>query len=151
MFSDKHRFGKMLLIFTLILALCYYGYCKGPETEKPELRDYLNNAELFDGRELISPYSKVGNVTKDSFELIYDNGRSRIVVIGDADGLETGDIVSVKAIFRKDGFLELEELHVHKNLDIQWYVSLIPIPFVILFFFREFGFSRRKLEFKWRR
>ncbi|MGB2843053.1 MAG: hypothetical protein WBC40_11375 [Halobacteriota archaeon] len=153
MFSNKYKIGKMVLVFLLLLFLCHYGYHKGPETGGPELQDYLDNAELFDGAELVSLYSKVGEVNEGRFELIYRYGdeRRKIIVIGNAEGLEEGDIVSVKSIFRKDGFLELEEIHIHKHLYLQWYASLLPIPFVILFFFKEFKFKLQRLEFERRR
>jgi hypothetical protein len=150
MFSNKYKIGKMVLVFSLILFLCHYGYHKGPEIEGPELPDYLDNAELFNGTELVSSYSKVGEVNEERFELFYECGdeKRKIIVIGNAEGLKEGDTVSVKSIFRKEGFLELEEIHVHKHLDLQWYASLLPIPFVILFFFKEFRVSLQRMEFE---
>ena len=109
--------------------------------------------DRFNGAELVSDYSKVGEVNEERFELIYKCGdeKRKIIVIGNAESLEEGDIVSVKSIFRKDGFLELEEIHIHKHYYLQWYASLLPIPFVILFFFKEFKFKPQRLEFERRR
>jgi hypothetical protein len=149
MFSNRYKIGKMVLVFALLLFFCYYGYHKGPEHQGPGLQHHLDNAEFFDGTELVASYKPVGEVNETGFELIYKSGDEKraIFVIGNVEGLQEGEIVSVKSIFRKNGFLELREIHIHKYLYLQWYASLLPIPIVILFFFKEFTFTRQRLEF----
>lgn len=143
--SDRLRFEKIALLFISIPALLYYGYLTGANIQ-PSYHDYIENAEYFDGYELSFSFERVYDVGSEHFKLMI--GNEIVTVKGDASSLKKGDFISLKAVFKKEGFLELKELHMHKNELIVFFLSAISPFIVAFFFFKEFKFNFKKLLFE---
>lgn len=146
-FSDKFRLGKVSIIAILILVMCYYGYLTGPDSELT-YQDCISDAEYFDGHEISLSFARVSDITPDHFDLI--TGDETVTVRGNvkALNLKKGDFVSLKAIYKKEGFLELKEIHVHTHEFIVFPLSFISLLIVAYFFFKEFKFDFKKLLFE---
>lgn len=139
MFSNKFRFWKMTVLLALILALCYYGLLTGPDTVLT-IEECMEDSTCNDV-ELIVAYYKVGTVYPDRFELLVGDGA--VMVEGSPEDAIEGDYVSVRGLLKEQGYLTLEEIHVHKHEELKYVISLIPLPFVLWFFLREFEISRK--------
>ena len=145
MFSNRFLFGKIMVTLVLILSLCYYGLLEGPETELT-FQKCMKNPEYYDGVELIISYHKVGMISPEHFELLV--GNSTVIVMGKAGEAVEGDYVSVRTKFEKEGFLNLEEIHIHKGRRLKYALSLLPLPFVFWFFVSDYKLSKKGFERK---
>lgn len=146
MFSNRYRFLKMTLLLIMILCLCYYSYLNLKDSQM-SLKDCIESPESCDKEEIVIVNKwSVRNISDKGFELSFGD---RIFFVNDSfEGLSEGDYISAKAVFHKEGYVEIESLHVHKLLAEKWIVSLLATILVAFIFFRNYRFDYKKFEFR---
>jgi hypothetical protein len=145
MFSDNYRYIKISLLLSALLLLCSYSQLKGLSMYV-NLETRLSAPEQFDGQEVIlEDYVTVTSVFKDRFE-IEQEGR-KIMVMGTAAGLAPGDEIEIRAIFHRQGYLTLEQLHIKKLRSVKIIISIAAALFVFMLFFSRYRFSLDGFQF----
>jgi len=145
MFSDNHRYIKISLLLVALLLLCSYSQLKG-RSMYVNLETHLGRPEQFDGRRVIlEDYVTVGSVFKDRFEIEQEG--KKIMVMGTAEGLATGDEIEIRAIFHRQGYLTLEQLHIKKLRSVKIIISIAAALFITMLFFSRYRFSLDGFQF----
>lgn len=134
--------GLALLICSLAIACHFF---------KPfiDLETCLSQPERFDGSCIeIYNNTKAGKIiSPNEIELI--KGKLHIRVIGPIpENLKINNFISLKAIFHKEGYLELVQLRIAKGRRIKIIVSIFPVIFVFLLFFKHFKFNMKRFQFE---
>lgn len=145
MFSDNHRYIKISLLLAALLLLCSYSHWEGRRIYV-NLETCLSASEQFDGRRVIlEDYVTVGSVFKDRFEIEQEG--KKIMVMGTAEGLAPGDEIEIQAIFHRQGYLTLEQLHIKKLRSVKIIISIAAALFVAMLFFSRYRFSLDGFQF----
>ena len=140
MFSDKYYSAKVLSLILLIFTACFYSQHKYREFS---LQDCLSNPEHGDGVTLkFGGNSKAGEVSEDRFELV--RGKDKMTVMGRVGDLKKNDYIVMKAIFHKEGYLELKDIHVRKLRRLKIYLSVLPVFLVVGLILRQYKFDLKK-------
>ena len=99
------------------------------------LAECLANPDRFDNVPLsIGGGAKIGIVHKDRFQVA--TGENRIWVKGTAEGLVVNEYINLKAVFHKEGYLELEQAHVLRLRRLKIVLSVIPLLVITGLFLR---------------
>jgi hypothetical protein len=145
MFNDNHRYIKISLLILLLSVLCLYSYRESKKTYI-DLGMCLANAVQFDGNEIIlEDYVIVSSVSKDRFEI--EQKGSRIPVMGASEELAPGYEIALRAIFHREGYLTLQELHIKRLRTIKIIISLAAALFVAGLFLKRYRFTFRDFQF----
>ena len=106
----------------------------------------LANADYFDGREIfLEDYVTVSSIANGRFEIEQEG--KKILVLGTPKGLAPGDEIALRAIFRRQGYMTLQELHVKKLRNIKIIISIAAALFVIWLFFSRYRFTLKDFQF----
>ena len=145
MFSDNHRYIKISLLILILSVLCLYSYRESKRIYI-DLGICLANADSFDGKEIVlEDYVYVSSVSKDRFEIEQEG--SRIPVMGAPEELAPGDEIALRAIFHREGYLTLQELHIKKLRTIKIIISIAAALFVAGLFLKRYRFTLRGFQF----
>jgi len=146
MFSDRHRFKKMIVLALIILGLGFYSYQIGPETEIT-YQDCLKESEKYRGQEVVISYAPI--ISQDGENLVIKDCEGPVLVKGVKEKVAAKH-VSVKGIFQ-DGVLILTQIRTHPWRYLKYFVSLISLILVTTSFFKEFTFDFQELIFRKRK
>lgn len=142
--SDKNRW---ILIFALILilgVLVWYGYRFNP---KVTLKMCLDDPIKYDGMEIgVDTEAKVTELLADGF-IVKEVGHT-IRVKGNPQNASSGNYVRMRAVFHKEGYLELKRLYVAKGRRTKIVVSIAPALLVLFLLFRTYLFDWRRIIFR---
>jgi len=145
MFSDNHRYIKISLLIVILSVLCLYSYWESKRIYV-DLEICLANAGKFDGKEiLLENYVTVSSVLKDRFEIEQEG--KKIMVMGTAEGLSPGDEIAIRAIFHRQGYITLQELHIRKLRGVKIIISIAAALIVAGLFLRRYRFTLRGFQF----
>ena len=145
MFSDNHRYIKISLLIVVLSVLCVYSYWEN-KRRYVDLGMCLANAGKFDGKEiLLEHYVTVSSVFKDRFEIEQEG--EKILVMGAAAGLVPGDEIGIRAIFHRQGYMTLQELHIRKLRVVKIIISIAAALLVAGLFLRRYRFTLRGFQF----
>ena len=145
MFSDNHRYIKISLLILILSVLCLYSYRESKKIYI-DLEMCLANAGQFDGKEIIlEDYVIVSSVSSDRFEIEQEG--SRIPVMGAPEELAPGDEIALRAVFHREGYLLLQEMHIKKLRNIKIIISIAAALFVIWLFFSRYRFTLKDFQF----
>ncbi|MCX5903398.1 MAG: hypothetical protein NTV89_07980 [Proteobacteria bacterium] len=145
MFSDNHRYIKIFLLVLILVLLCLYSY-RESKSIYIDLGMCLANAGQFDGKEiLLENYVYVSSVSKDRFEIEQEG--KKIFVVGTAEGLAPGDEIAIRAVFHRQGYMTLQELHINKLRNIKIIISLAAALFVAGLFLIRYRFTLNGFQF----
>ena len=145
MFSDNHRYIKIFLLILILAVLCLYSFREGKRIYI-DLGICLANADHFDGREIVvENYVYVSSVSKDRFAIEQEG--SRIPVMGAPEELAPGDEIALRAIFHREGYLTLQEMHIKKLRTIKILISLVAAMFVAGLFLIRYRFTLNGFQF----
>lgn len=127
----------------LLIGLIYYGYRYNPRVN---LSMCLNDPLKYDRYEVsIGTEAKVVERLSDGF-ILQEMGHT-IRVKGDPQNVSPGDYVRLRAIFHKEGYLDLKLLYVAKGRRLKILVSIAPVVLVLFLFFRTYRFYGRRMIF----
>jgi hypothetical protein len=136
----------LLLTLCLILVLLSgYGAFHHPWLS---YRECVSDPVRYDGR-LVEEFHEpvIGAIRKDGFELL-QRGEAPVFVWADTAGLASGEFVSLKAVFHKDGPMAATVAVVASRRKEKMILSLFPAVLIIVLFFRNFRFNTKRLEFE---
>jgi len=135
------RWHLTFLFISLITLLCLYSGLFHPWTD---LDDCIKNPENHDG-DIVTHFKepRIGTIYPDGFKLIQKDGHS-IRVYSDFTGATEGEYIAIKAIFHSQGYLELLDIRILKNRKYKMFVSIFPVLFIGILFFRYFRFNFKK-------
>ena len=135
------------LLLCLILLAAYSAY------NHPwlELNTCLSNPEKYDGQTVIKFREPlIGKIYDDGFQLIQRHGPS-IRVYADTTGLIPNKFIAMKAVFRKEGYLEALSLHVSSNRRYKIVLSVIPVIFIVMLILKHFHINLKKIQIEGRK
>ncbi len=141
MFSNRLYFTKMMFFTTIILVSLFYGAWRGPVII-PTIEAYLKNPQKYEGHAITLSKRLVAEVERDRFTVITD--KKRVTVSGSVPGLEEGDYIDLKAVFHNEAPLILEKAYIRENRWVKYLISIVPVPFIIFLFFKEFKIVPKK-------
>ncbi len=140
----RHRWFKTVGLLAVLAGLAVYGYLYNPVGK---LSKCLADPERHDGRIIgVGTEAKVVELLPEGF-VIQELGQ-RIAVAGDLPKASPGDYIRIRAIFHKEGYLELDQLYVAKGRRAKIFVSIVPALLVIFLLFRTYRFDWRQLLFR---
>ena len=140
-FNNRHLAFKISFLTVAIGLSCLYSY--KTENSVVTLAECLANPDRFDNVPLsIGGGAKIGIVHKDRFQVV--KGKNRIWVKGTAEGLVVNEYINLKAVFHKEGYLELEQAHLLKLRRLKMVLSVIPLLVITGLFLRTY-----RVRFKW--
>jgi hypothetical protein len=90
--------------------------------------------------------AKVIELFPDGFK-VKEVGRT-ILVKGNPEDASLGDFVRMRAVFHKEGYLELKRLQVAKGKYTKIVVSIAPALLVLFLLFRTYKFDWRRILFR---
>jgi len=141
----KNQWITIAFLTFLLFGLCVYGRYFHPWIS---LSDCLNDPEKYDGQ-VVSSFDEpvIGKIHADGFELIHKAGPP-LYVYADTSGLKTGEFVALTARFHKEGHLTAIRAAVAYRRREKMAVSVIPVIFVGILFFRHFRIRVFQIELK---
>ena len=71
----------------------------------------------------------------------------RYLVMGAAAGLVPGDEIGIRAIFHRQGYMTLQELHIRKLRIVKIIISIAAALIVAGLFLRRYRFTLRGFQF----
>ena len=138
---------RWILIFGLLLslvALVWYGNRFHP---RMTLQMCLDDPVKYDGMEIgVGTEAKVTKLLPDGF-IVREVG-STFRVKGNSQDASLGDFVRMRAVFHKEGYLELTRLQVAKGRYTKIVVSIAPALLALFLLFRTYKFDWRRMLFK---
>lgn len=141
--SPAWRWILTLVLVLILVGLVYYGYRNNPSVG---LQVCLDNPLGYDGREIgVGTEATVVRRLTDGF-IVKELGRT-IRVEGNPQEASPGDFVRMRGVFHKEGYLELKQLYVAKQRRLKILISIVPVLFVLVLFFRTYRFDWRRLLF----
>jgi len=118
------KLRKIIIISCLIIIFISGWYsCWYSQRHFPSLKDYLENEEEWDGREIALNYRKVSEVGTGYFK-IGSAGRN-ITVIGEIKELNPGDIISFKGKYQKAATIKVTDYYISEHRPLKYAVSLL--------------------------
>jgi len=138
---------RWILIFELLLSLVvliWYGYRFNPRVT---LQMCLEDPLRYDGMVIgVGAEAKVIQLLPDGF-VVKEVGRT-LRVKGNPQDASLGDFVRMRAVFHKEGYLELKRLQVAKGKYTKIVVSIAPALLVLFLLFRTYKFDWRWILFR---
>ena len=134
---------RWTLIILLFLIICGLGYYNTQTNPWISVEQCLNDPSGYDGK-LVTRYREplIGEIYKDGFQLIQKKAPS-IRVYADTTGLISGKFVGMRAVFHKEGYLEVQSIHVAKRRRYKIWISVLPVFFVGFMVFKTFRWNRK--------
>ncbi|RPJ62299.1 MAG: hypothetical protein EHM23_03865 [Acidobacteria bacterium] len=128
-----------------LAALSFYSARTG-SAEVDTIPEIIAKGGLPNGQEVaLTSDVKITDIGADRF--VAQQGRARIGVLIPAQlkptweetkpGIQNGDYVSLRAIYRAPGYLEAREFHVHKGRRLKIWVSLVALLVVGLLIVKQ--------------
>lgn len=106
----------------------------------------LKDPLRYDGQEIgVGTEATVVEILPDGF-LLHEMGQT-IRVEGDPQNASQGDFVRMRAVFHKQGYLELKHLYVAKGRRLKILVSIVPALLILFFVLRTYRFDWKQLLF----
>ncbi|MFA4880032.1 MAG: hypothetical protein WC650_00210 [Candidatus Doudnabacteria bacterium] len=140
------RIPAIIFLLIIIIALGAYAAWQGPRGEITSW-EAVAAPEKYEGREIKAGYNRIIG-GGGSYWTVGPFGHYVVLKIDPRLSLEPGNFISYQGQVRKDGYIETNEIYIHKERGFKYLVSLIPL-FVILFWFgREYRFNQRKFYFE---
>ncbi|NIA30166.1 MAG: hypothetical protein GWP06_09675 [Actinobacteria bacterium] len=141
------RIMQVLVLALVLLALSLYGKYFDPTIT---LQMCLQNPQKYDGALIeIGTETTVREILADGFTI--EQMGKVVKVVGKTDNIFPNEFVSLQVVFHKGPWLELKKSHIAKYRRVKIAVSVIPVLFVFVLFFREYKFRFRKFKFVERR
>ncbi len=142
--SGNSRWVQIFGLLLIVVILVWYGYRFNPTVT---LRMCLNNPLKYDGREIaVRTEAKVEKLMPDGF-LVMEAGHT-IRVKGNPQNASLGDYVRMRAVFHKEGYLELKRFFVAKEKPLKIVVSIFPALLVFFLLLRTYRFDWRRMLFR---
>lgn len=145
----------MLRIITVIFLLIIIGFLgtyaawKGPDSEITSW-EALEEAEKYEGLEIASSYNRViGGL--DDYIVVGPYGHKVGLKIDPHLSIKPYGFVSFKGKVNREGYIEVEELHIHQGRSLKYLVSLLPALVIFIWFFKRYRFNGKKFYFERRR
>lgn len=141
----KNRWIKIALLSLLLFGFCGYARYFHPWIS---LSDCIKHPERYD-RHVVLSFDEpvIGKIDSTGFELLYKGGPP-IYVYADTSGLKSGEFVALSAVFHKEGYLVALRAAVAYRRREKMAVSVIPVIFVGILFFRYFRIRHFQIERK---
>ena len=140
--SGHLRWLGIMVSGLVILFSGYYSYRYG-QKHFISFKDCLEQSEAMDGRSFVLNYRKVLKVGPGYFEI--KEGDLTVEVRGDIPGLKAGDIITVKGIFKKEGYLSLKSFYLSRYRNLKYIVSCLGVILPFVLFLINFRFDCRRL------
>ena len=136
--THKSQQWRWLGIFTavfLLAGMVFYAYFKVPEIRGLAYR--------IDGNYVKSNGSKVLDTSDNTFTISWQDGHPKTFIVQSKPPFNVGEVVAFKLdVGNQPGVIE--EYHVWESRSI-WYakllISVVPLVFVVMLFFRDFRAS----------
>lgn len=142
--SGRNRWILIFGLFLSLVALVWYGYRFNPRVT---LQMCLDDPLKYDGMEIgVGTEAKVTQLLPDGF-IAKEVGHT-IRVKGNPQNASLGDFVRMRAVFHKEGYLELKRFQVAKGRYTKIVVSIAPALLVLFLLFRTFKFDWRRMLFR---
>ncbi len=142
--NQSKRQAIIITTFICSIALIIYGYINNPSIS---LSMCLDNPQQYDGQIIeIGTEITVARVWQNDFTLRQMD--KEIPVYGDNSNLNINDFIYLRAIFHKEGFLELLQIRAAKLRRIIIWISVPPVLLVLVLFFRQYRFNIRSVQFE---
>jgi hypothetical protein len=139
--SDKYRWLSILAAVFLLVGMVLYAYLKAPEIRSVAYR--------IEKHQVTTNGSQILNTSGNAFTVKWQHGQPRTFFLQSAPPFNVGDVVAFKLDVKSQPAV-LKEYHVRERRSV-WYakllISVVPLVLVMVFFFRDFRFSREKLVF----
>ena len=130
------------LLFILI-CLIWFGFQNAPSIT---LQMCLDNPTYYDGYEIgVGNEATIAQLLPEGF--LVRQMSNTIRVSGGPQNASVGDFVQLRAIFHKEGYLELVKMHVAKQRRAKIFISVVPTLLILFIFFRRFKFNWRQMFF----
>jgi len=138
------RIIRVVIYAIILLFLIWYGHENNPAIT---LDRCMADPEKYDGISLtVGNEVKVYLVSEDGFVIQQLN--RRMPVRGKVKELTPGTRVTISAIFHKEGWLELQDIHIVKHREAKIWLSIIPVALIAFLFFRYFRFHPKHFQFE---
>jgi len=138
---DKYRWTSMLIAAVFLVGMTSYAYLKAPEIR--------SLAYHTDNNYVTSDGSKVLAVSVNTITVTWRHGQPKTFNLKTAPPFSAGEVVAFKLNVRSEPAI-LQEYHVWEDRSI-WYakllISVAPLVFVMVLFFRDFRLSVQKKIF----
>jgi len=125
MFSDRLRKTRILLLGSLLAALCLYNFFTGPRELQADIEERIRHAE-----EQVEPakvgFARVLDVREDGTARMLVWGREQ-AVSGIGVDVRPGDIVSFTGLYTPQGRIEAQSVTVHRLRGTKKVVSLAAV------------------------
>lgn len=137
---------RWILTFGLLFVLgglLWYGYRNNPSLS---LEMCLRDPLRYDREEIgVGTEAKVVEILPDGF-LLKEMGRT-IRVKGDPQNASPGDFVRLRAVFHRQGYLELKHLYIAKGRRFKIYISIVAALLILFLVLRTYRFDWRRMFF----
>jgi hypothetical protein len=144
-YEDRPLWLRFLPSTVVIFAICSYSAIEGPGREDSIAKAVLNPA-LFAGREFKLPSNtKVLQVSPRGMQVV-QRGVQIAVHLPETlakewqawgGQLQAGDYVSLRAVFQPEGYLLLQEMHIHDGRKLKIWVSVLALLLLVGIIIRE--------------
>jgi len=140
----SNRWAITIGLFAVLTALVTYGYLHNPVGQ---LSKCLADPLRYDGQQIfVDIEAKVVELLPNGF-IIKELGQM-IRVSGNTQTASPGDFVRLRAIFHKERYLEIIELHVAKRRRAKIFISIVPVFLILWLLFRTFRIDWPYLLFR---
>lgn len=142
--SGRTRWIIILGLLLSLVSLVWYGYRFHPRVT---FQMCLDDPLRYDGMEIgVGTEAKVSQLLPDGFVVKEVGGTFRVK--GNPQDASLGDFVRMRAVFHKEGYLELKRLQVAKGRYTKIVVSIAPALLVLFLLFRTYKFDWRRILFR---
>lgn len=139
--SDNYRWPSMLLAASFLIGMVLYAYCKASEIR--------NMAYRIEDHQVTTNGSLVLATSINTFTVKWEGGRPKTFFLDTVPPFQPGDVVAFRLDLSSQPAV-LEEHHIRESRSV-WYTkllfSVVALGFVLMYFFRDFRFSREKWMF----
>lgn len=140
------RIPVIIFLLIIIIALGAYAAWQGPIREITSW-EVVAAPEKYEGREIKAGYNRIIG-GGGSYWTVGPFGHDVVLKIDPHLLLEPGNFISYQGQVRKDGYIETNEIYIHKERGFKYLVSLIPLLVILFWFGREYRFNPRKFYFE---
>ncbi len=151
-FSNKNRLLKIIICIVILIIMGLYNEYLSKENIITLSECFNNPVENHLKVIKIAQDAKVINVNESRIEVCYRGDNINVQYNKYKTDLLNSEIIgekiSMKTIFHKEGYLELERFHVHKNRVWKVVLSLLTSIVFFILFIKKFKFNIKEFVFE---
>ncbi|MFC2092076.1 hypothetical protein ACFLTD_04815 [Elusimicrobiota bacterium] len=148
-FSDRSRWIKLSVSCLVLVIFGIYSQAMY-QRKVVDIEKCLASPLVYDKKLIeIKHDAVVAGIKDDGFSIYVRGNMVHAVYDGTDDSWKDslGEYISIRAVFHKEGYVEADAYHIHKQRRLKMAFSIIPVLIICFIFFKYYRFDLNNMCF----